>query len=447
MSSVFRGLRSPAMFWLEEEMKGSGSKGIGSILGTERPSLRRTFSADMSSKKWLAGLKKVASSQEISTMASSPRDSSSSSSSSEDEEEVRRKDMERPGQFDIWSSILSQKEMDSKTQPLTPYIHPLVKRSLSSLSEKSLEICTENLGSETGSDGFSSDLDYSASEIDEEEKEEERVQKDVIVGDGTSFQGNNNRNQNQNQNQPRTPTHERSFPPPLPSLLREGPCFHMKSHRKNGRLVLEAVPLPSHNLFQAQREKGRLVLTFINTPTKETKVVTQVEETKVEETHAEETQEENEEIDVEEEVRVDRGIMMEVKVRQKEMVMSMLMSGSGLTMANRNRTSNRNPYLNLWAGEKMDREKDTVEPRRMDSTVSRLILPTVNVYECYRRNTASPAIFISPATPNNNNVRFSKKLPLLLKNVNDLGQLARVRRCTEPHSTSVIWEPYCIPTS
>ena len=47
----------------------------------------------------------------------------------------------------------------------------------------------------------------------------------------------------------------RSFPPPLPSL-------HMRSHRDNGRLFLQAVSVPSQNNFCAQRENGRLVLTF-----------------------------------------------------------------------------------------------------------------------------------------------------------------------------------------
>ncbi|KAE8717598.1 hypothetical protein F3Y22_tig00110044pilonHSYRG00253 [Hibiscus syriacus] len=39
------------------------------------------------------------------------------------------------------------------------YVHPLVERSLSALSDKSLELCTENLGSETGSDDVLDDGD------------------------------------------------------------------------------------------------------------------------------------------------------------------------------------------------------------------------------------------------------------------------------------------------
>ncbi|KAK2359275.1 protein FAF, chloroplastic [Trifolium repens] len=41
------------------------------------------------------------------------------------------------------------------------YVHPTVKRSASMLSEKSLEMCTESLGSETGSNAGESSDDVS----------------------------------------------------------------------------------------------------------------------------------------------------------------------------------------------------------------------------------------------------------------------------------------------
>ena len=60
-----------------------------------------------------------------------------------------------------------------------PYVHPFVRLSANSLSQMSLEMCTESLGFETGSDGilFSDDTDdtddfsfsYTASSDDEEE--------------------------------------------------------------------------------------------------------------------------------------------------------------------------------------------------------------------------------------------------------------------------------------
>ncbi|XP_027082569.1 uncharacterized protein [Coffea arabica] len=273
-------------------------QGIVSILGSDSEttkaaaSLRRTLSADMSSKKWLAQngftssspMKKIASSEKLALSAADHHHSSSSSSSfSEGEEEYYKGNKERPAQDDVWmsiqshkekkqqpdvwswGSILSQKNEDSSKLP-PPYVHPLVKRSASSLSEKSLEICTESLGSETGSDGFSS---YPPSEVGDVDEEKD-----------------NDQQQPQPQPQPQLPqsyedmriakyhysissrkSGPRSFPPPLPSLAREDrTSVHMQSHRENGRLVLEAVSVPPQNYFQAQREDGRLRLTFINTP-------------------------------------------------------------------------------------------------------------------------------------------------------------------------------------
>ncbi|KAF2300385.1 hypothetical protein GH714_012692 [Hevea brasiliensis] len=69
--------------------------------------------------------------------------------SSIQQDKKNKEELEKPGQFDIWSSILSQKAHEDNKNLPPPYIHPLVKRSASSLSEKSLEICTESLGSET----------------------------------------------------------------------------------------------------------------------------------------------------------------------------------------------------------------------------------------------------------------------------------------------------------
>ncbi|KAF2300384.1 hypothetical protein GH714_012691 [Hevea brasiliensis] len=63
---------------------------------------------------------------------------------------------------------------------------------------------------------------------------------------------------------------QRSFPPPLPSLSkRDGASLHMRPRRDNGRLVLEAVSVPSQNNFRAERQDDRLVLTFINSPNEE----------------------------------------------------------------------------------------------------------------------------------------------------------------------------------
>ena len=281
-------------------------QGIVSILGsdefeqrTRASPLRRTLSADMSSRKWLAQngfspMKKIASSEEL---CFSIADSSSSSSSSEGEEDYEERKVrgghadiwslikeekkkseqleKQTGQFDIWSSIIQKTNEDaSKTLP-PPYIHPLVKRSASSLSEKSLQICTESLGSETGSDGFSS---YSSSEAGdseedkEEEQEEEQLQQQEELQEEKVPEAFDQKDELESFRVAKChyatskKSKSISFPPPLPSLARhDGASLRMESRRDNGRLVLEAVSIPSQNRFRAQRQDGRLVLTFANT--------------------------------------------------------------------------------------------------------------------------------------------------------------------------------------
>ncbi|XP_022153041.1 protein FAF-like, chloroplastic [Momordica charantia] len=59
----------------------------------------------------------------------------------------------------------------------------------------------------------------------------------------------------------------RSFPPPLPSLSSpDGASVCIHSRRENGRLVLDAVSVPSRKNFIADRRDGRLVLSFVTTP-------------------------------------------------------------------------------------------------------------------------------------------------------------------------------------
>jgi len=141
------------------------------------------------------------------------------------------------GELDIWSSILKQKNKDEASQLKTPYIHPLVKNSKNHLSEKSLEMCTEILGSENGSDGFCSS--YTSFE-DSNFKDGEKMKEKVSMVKKT-----------------------RCFPPPLPSLFSQSQPLKMRPHRDNGRLFLflEVVSVPSHN-FLAKRQNGRLILTF-----------------------------------------------------------------------------------------------------------------------------------------------------------------------------------------
>ncbi|KAG2333562.1 hypothetical protein Bca4012_016846 [Brassica carinata] len=254
-------------------------QGIVTILGggniSSAPSLRRTFSADLSSKNWLSQnevspMKRISSSEKLHNFGADPLSSQEEEEGSRSgvdiwaqiqEDKNKKEDETEPSQTDVWSLILSDKKKKTDTDTVPPpYVHPLVKRA-SSLSEKSLEICTESLGSETGCEGFSS---YASSETGDAE---ENLVLDVTVtkeGEETEIGVEVEQEQVTVPNQTRCMELPRgSFPPPIRSLSSQsGSALHMKTRRDNGRLVLEAVSMPSHNNFSAKREDGRLLLTF-----------------------------------------------------------------------------------------------------------------------------------------------------------------------------------------
>ena len=289
------GLSSTTSKFVEQETTpasatsdGGGKQGIVvAILSSEEESckrrragagasLRRTLSADMSSKRWLvqngviSPMKKIASSEELISVPA-PVDSFSASEEEEQEEdceEVNTKEDQGRGEFDIWSLMISQKAKEDSKSVSPPYIHPLVMKRSASLSENSLKICTESLGSETGSDGFSS---YPSSENgDNSEGENESQEEDEKSQlEQTIFDRELNDHHpccqpvkfNYSAGRKSAP---RSLPPPLHSLSggRES-RVRIQTRRDNGRLVVEAVSIPPRkNYFAAQRRGGRLVLTF-----------------------------------------------------------------------------------------------------------------------------------------------------------------------------------------
>ncbi|XP_055834090.1 protein FAF-like, chloroplastic [Solanum dulcamara] len=181
---------------------------------------------------------------------------STSSNGEEDHHEQLIKD--QPTKTFDWSSILSSsKNEDSSNMliPTSPYVHPLDKRSISSLSEKSLEICTESLGSETGSgsDCFPSSptsmYEDSDADKDNHHHHHHQQQYSVVSKSSEDFHVYNHSKI--------SISSCRSFPPSLPSI-------HMQSRRQNGRLILEAAFVPPKNSLHAQRIDGHLLLTFIN---------------------------------------------------------------------------------------------------------------------------------------------------------------------------------------
>ena len=125
------------------------------------------------------------------------------------------------------------------------YVHPLMKSSTSMiLDQKSLEMCTESLGSETG--GYTS-------KIDDEVPLLSRSGKKFTAGE-TSKEPEIRPTKKTNRN--------RTFPPPLSSISSLD-CVQVRHHRAGGRLVIKAVSVSTcHSYFLAERGDGRLRLRF-----------------------------------------------------------------------------------------------------------------------------------------------------------------------------------------
>ncbi|KAB5544976.1 hypothetical protein DKX38_013088 [Salix brachista] len=129
------------------------------------------------------------------------------------------------------------------------YVHPLYNRSSSMLSERSLELCTENLGSESGSDIIESSI-FSLSSSD-------------------SGGGNSPVREHQKPHRllGAKKANSRSFPPPL-TTMRGSKSLQVRPHREDGRLIIRAVEAPSrHTCLHAERKDGRLRLCFVKDST------------------------------------------------------------------------------------------------------------------------------------------------------------------------------------
>uniref|UniRef100_A0A7N0V6G3 FAF domain-containing protein n=1 Tax=Kalanchoe fedtschenkoi TaxID=63787 RepID=A0A7N0V6G3_KALFE len=123
------------------------------------------------------------------------------------------------------------------------YVHPLVKRASSMLSDKSLELCTENLGSETGTDI-----------IEDENNIFSRIRSDAEIGDQSR------KARPKKRHVARSRKTAPKFPPPLSTMT--GPdAVQVRPIRENGRLILQAVKVqPKVSCFYAERSNGRLRL-------------------------------------------------------------------------------------------------------------------------------------------------------------------------------------------
>ncbi|KAG5072358.1 hypothetical protein AAZX31_03G135500 [Glycine max] len=130
------------------------------------------------------------------------------------------------------------------------YVHPTVKRSSSILSEKSLEMCTESLGSETGSNASDSGDDMSLFSSDTNTCSTEHTTTTTVTVTVTTHASYMSKRVNRTCN----------FPPPLTTITGFG-GVHVRPLREGGRLILEAVASPSPSpYFHAERGDGRLRL-------------------------------------------------------------------------------------------------------------------------------------------------------------------------------------------
>ncbi|KAL3648842.1 hypothetical protein CASFOL_005245 [Castilleja foliolosa] len=143
--------------------------------------------------------------------------------------ETDKSNNEKPNTWDFTQALVNN-SYGSETDSTKVYVHPLDKSSTFWLSSKSLEMCTEGLGCETGNN-FYSGLDEFSDLVSKTRNKpaKKKISKKI------------------------------DFPPPLTSISGE-----MQSCRENGRLVIKASAFSSTgSCFKAERENGRLRLCLV----------------------------------------------------------------------------------------------------------------------------------------------------------------------------------------
>ncbi|CAD6202995.1 unnamed protein product [Miscanthus lutarioriparius] len=328
-------------------------------------------------------------------------------------------DDDRPAERDdIWNMIQAQKPPPPaapRQQAQAPYVHPLVRRSSSLLTQKSLEICTESLGSETGSDGFS-DADGSATDRSCPGSDDERGEEEVA---------------------PRAAP-PRAFPPPLPSLARRKveSTMEMRQERQDGRLLVKVVPVASSTLFRAQRRGGRLLLSFADTAAPPAPASDELDRSRAQpETEQQQADEEDEEDEVE---VVDRGTVVEVKVSAQPQARS----GSGPRVHRSALVINK--FVGAEPVTSCEIDDSATAPRRSTGSTTTAVAALA----------AASALSATAAPPNNEDDAVpgatcgENKLLMTAKRHSSKEELMKhMRRCSGQLSPSLfVWEG-CIATS
>ncbi|CAO2821861.1 unnamed protein product [Amaranthus hypochondriacus] len=157
-----------------------------------------------------------------------------------------------------WSEIqkLSTKKDDQKEES---YIHPLAKNSSSfKLSEKSLEMCTESLGNETGCDSTIDDTFFFSLSppLLESSKVEDQSMRSTHLED---------LHKNKKKKMKLALFTHGDFPPPLTTMSGSNQ-IKLRTHKEDGRLVIQAfdsTPIVA-SCMKAQRSNGRLKLSLVS---------------------------------------------------------------------------------------------------------------------------------------------------------------------------------------
>ena len=318
-------------------------------------------------------------------------------------------------------------------------------------------MCTESLGSETGSDGilFSDDADdtddFSVSSSASSDNEEEVLaEKSTQAYDGMKSVVNEEEEtvatpQPSRRKKPAAVNYHcssgrskpRSFPPPLPSICRrDGPCVSMRVRRLDGRLVVEAVPAPSQNYLHAQRRDGRLLLSFIdNTAEDIYPGRTRPDEKERVRRPAHVYEDAVEEMAEEEVEVVDRGIVVEVKVCRPQL----LPQSGGL------KVQLSSVVINKFVGVPLAEEDRWIEEAGRAAKEATTATAVVAVAAAASSSLSADEGYWKgqerdPSSP--------EKLYFTSKGMMNRGDLLhQVRRCSELRRPLFIWEPCCVAAS
>ncbi|KAL6599974.1 hypothetical protein ACP70R_024010 [Stipagrostis hirtigluma subsp. patula] len=232
----------------------------------------------------------------------------------------------------LWTAIHADAQVKVESEAAKIKLKP---KSLV-MTTASLQLCTETLGCETGSDGTTPmPMAFLRPTTTSDHVEEETATSYLVVAE---------EQQKQEESTVDSPEEEltngvhyrcsrprRAFPPPLPSMSRrDGPCTQLRPHRRDGRLVLEAVPARPRAYLHARRQGGRLRLCFVHYCSSATDQ-TSSSSSEEEEDHEQGRDVQDVEEDEEEEVEVvDRGTVVEVKAHRSRFVINKFVAGAPL---------------------------------------------------------------------------------------------------------------------